>query len=306
MPAKREPWLPFVRLGLIVAPIVIGCLLWAFYHQGLFADSRHHAATPPSPAPRERRPIGPRIAPSQTPDVIVLSRNTLSSVPAISDSFDPDPIASFRQLIKPPPGASQAAAHVDPRMLRRIMDRGVVTFASSRQDADRAKGASLIQIAALVGFQPARSLLARNYPLSEAVRSIVPAEDAIRYALDFFKNPAEADDEPSRTLSALAEGFTIRGDLDLFATQVLTSLRGDSQPQLSHRVDLLLESLARARGSCASLARLVLTSGQHDEQECSAALATGLRRYIETTAPSGDEAAARRRGLLLLSELDAR
>jgi hypothetical protein len=306
MPTKQKPWLPLVRLGLIVAPVVIGCLLWAFYHQGLFAASYHHAATAPSPAPREQRPIGPRIAPSQAPDIIVLSRHSLSSVPAISDSFDPDPIASFRQLIKPPPGASEAPTHVDPRMLRRIMDRGVVTFASSRQDVDRAKAARLIQIAALVGFQPARSLLARNYPLSEAVRTIVSAEDAIRYALDFFKNPVATDDEPSRVFSALAEHFTSHGDSDLFATQLLTSLRGDSLPRLSYRVDLLLESLARVRGSCASLARLVLTSGNHDEQECSASLATGLRRYIETTARSGDEDAARRRGLLLLSDLDAR
>lgn len=305
MPTK-QPWLPLSRLGLVLAPIVIGSLLWAFYHQGLFGVSRYRVAALPSPTSPKPRPVGPRVGPSEAPDVIVLSRHSLSSVAAISDSFDPDPVASFRQLIKPPPGASKPAAHVDPRMLRRIMDRGVVTFASSGQDADRAKGARLIQVAALVGFQPARSVLARNYPSSEAIRAAVSAEDAIRYALDFVKNPAAADDEPGRVLSALAEHFALRGDLELFVMQLLASLRGDLQPQLSHRVDLLLESLASVRGACTSLARLVLTGDNHDEPECSASLATGLRRYIEATSPSDEEEAARRRGLLLLSELDVR
>jgi hypothetical protein len=38
-------------------------------------------------------------------------------------------------------------------------------------------------VAAFVGYPPARDLLARNYPQSEAVRLVVPAKDVIRYAL---------------------------------------------------------------------------------------------------------------------------
>jgi hypothetical protein len=34
-----------------------------------------------------------------------------------------------------------------------------------------------------VGYPPARDLLARNYPQSEAVRAVIPAKDVIRYAL---------------------------------------------------------------------------------------------------------------------------
>jgi hypothetical protein len=300
---RRAPWLVFVRLGLILAPIVIGCLLWAYHHRDWFAVSRYRPAATPSPAPVERRPVGPRIAVSASPDVILLSRSTLSSTPAISDSVDPDPVATFRQLIAPPSAPRPPAAHIDPRMLRRIMDRGVVAFASAKDDTNRAKAARLIQTAALVGFQPARSLLARNYPQSEAVRAAVPAGDAIRYALDFFRDPA-ATPEAGRVLSALAEHFALRGDADLFTTRLLASLRGDSQPHLDHRIDLLMESLARTRGSCAALARHLPTGDDHAEQACSAALVTSLRRYIETTAPSGEDDEARRRGLVLLSELD--
>ena len=97
--------------------------------------------------------------------------------------IDPDPVASFRQLIALPPGTAREAPRIDPRRIRTMVDRGVVEYASAKTDGDRARGARLIQTAALVGYPPARDLLARNYPQSEAVRSVVPAKDVIRYAL---------------------------------------------------------------------------------------------------------------------------
>src|SRR5262249_17931056 len=262
------------------------------------------AATLPPTAPKKQQATG---ATAQVPvggglDAITLSALPLSSIAAISPSVDPDPDASFRALIAPPAGPPPAETPVDPRMLRKIVDRGVVTFASSRTDADRAKGARLIQIAALVGFPPARGLLARNYPQSEAVRAAVPANDVIRYALDFFNDPAAANDDSARLLSVLAEHFSRRGDLDAFATQLLASLRRDARPHLSHRIDLLLEALAGVPGSCATLARLL--AAPPEQPECSAPLAAGLQRYVETTATARADEEARQRGLQLLSQLD--
>jgi hypothetical protein len=307
MPGKRGAYLVFVRLGLMLAPIAIGFLLWAFYWQrSLVISSSRPAAATLSATPAEKRPVGPRIAVTAAPDVIVLSRFPLSSVPAISDSVDPDPVASFRELIRPHPGTSRRTAPVDPRMLRKIVDRGVVTFASSKTDVERAKGAHLIQVAALVGFPPARVLLVRNYPASESVRAEVPVSDVIRYASDFFKRGATWNDESNNVFLALAKYFEQRDEMALFAKQLLWSLRGDSQPELSHRIDLLFELLSRVRGSCAALTRLVATAGDSADQECSEGLATGVRRYIETTTPTAEEDEARRRGLLLLSELDVR
>jgi hypothetical protein len=69
------------------------------------------------------------------------------------------------------PDTAREAPHVDPRTMRAIVDRGVVAYASAKTDAERARGARLIQTAALMGYPPARDLLARNYPPSEAVRS---------------------------------------------------------------------------------------------------------------------------------------
>ena len=163
---------------------------------------------------------------------------------------DPDPTASFRQLIALPPDATRAPPHVDPRRLRAIVDRGVVGFAGAPNDGDRARSASLIQAAALVGFPPARQLLARNYAQSEAVRSVVPANDVIRYALTPLMDPALTTEDSKQVFLALGQHFAIQGRLDLFIRQIINSLRGDSRPQLDYRIDTLVDLLARVRGAC--------------------------------------------------------
>ena len=158
--------------------------------------------------------------------------------------IDPDPVASFRQLIALPPGTAREAPRIDPRRIRTIVDRGVVEYASAKTDGDRARGARLIQTAALVGYPPARDLLARNYPQSEAVRSVVPAKDVIRYALDPVM--AATSEDSKQIFLALGQHFAVQGQLDVFATEILEFMHGDSRPQLSYRVDTLA-GLAGAR-----------------------------------------------------------
>ena len=43
------------------------------------------------------------------------------------DTVDSDPVASFRQLIALPAGGAREAPRIDPRRIRTIVDRGVVT-----------------------------------------------------------------------------------------------------------------------------------------------------------------------------------
>jgi hypothetical protein len=156
---------------------------------------------------------------------------------AMAPQVDPDPVASFRQLIALPPDTAREAPHIDPRTMRAIVDRGVVAYASAKTDTDRASGARLIQTAALMGYPLARDLLARNYPQSEAVRSVVPAKDVIRYALGPVMEAAATSEDSKRIFLALGQHFDARGQLDLFATQILNSLRGDLRPQLGYRID---------------------------------------------------------------------
>ncbi len=315
MSGEREASGVLFRLTVVLVPVLFGCSLWALYQSNLFSARFRPVATTTSQAPTKpvssSAPVkaGPIDVPTRTvsgvaDDVVLLSNIPFSSIPIITPSTDPDPIAGFRQLMTLPPEPPRPLPHIDPRILRKILDRGVVTYASSATDADRAKGASLIQIAALVGFPPARDLLARNYPQSAAVRSVVPANDAVRYALDFFKDPANATDDFKRVLFALARHFSLEGELDLFATHLLNSLRGDSRPQLSHRIDILLELLGQVRGACMALARFLPMPGELSEQKCLVSLGDPLRRYIETGPPGGQEEESRRRGLLLLSQIE--
>jgi hypothetical protein len=235
---------------------------------------------------------------------IMFSIAPLTSLSAMTPPVDPDPVASFRDLVAVPPDTAREAPHIDPRRMRTIVDRGVVEYASAKTDGDRAKGAGLIQTAALVGYPPARALLARNYPQSEAVRSVVPAKDVIRYALAPVMDAAAAGEDSKQIFLALGQHFALHGQMDLFATQILTSLRGDSRPQLGYRIDTLLDLLARVPGACSALARLIPGEGEAADRECS--FSQNLRKHIETTAPAREEEESKRRGLLMLKQLGGR
>src|SRR5215813_11977022 len=89
---------------------------------------------------------------SNAQNAIMFSIAPLTSLSAMTPPVDPDPVASFRQLIALPPDTAREAPHIDPRTMRAIVDRGVVEYASARTDADRARGARLIQTAALMGY----------------------------------------------------------------------------------------------------------------------------------------------------------
>ena len=217
---------------------------------------------------------------SNAQSAIMFSIAPLTSLSAMTTPVDPDPVASFRQLIALPPDTAREAPHIDPRRMRTIVDRGVVGYASAKTDGERAKGARLIQTAALVGYPPARDLLARNYPQSEAVRSVVPANDVIRYALGPLMEVAATSEDLKQIFLALGQHFALHGQLDLFAAQILNSMRGDSRPQLGYRIDTLLDLLARVPGACGALARLVPGAGEAADQECS--FRENLRKYIET------------------------
>jgi hypothetical protein len=111
-----------------------------------------------------------------------------------------------------------------------------------------------------------------------------------------------ASEDSKQIFLALGQHFALQGQVDLFATQILISLRGDSRPQLGYRIDTLLDLLARVPGACGALARLV-GAGPADP-ECS--FSENLRKHIETTAPAPEEEDSKRRGLFMLNQLGGR
>ena len=310
MPAERKSLPTVIRLAIVLAPLMVASVFWASYRNRISSADPVKAVT--AARPSTSSPMSQETAHidssgseglSNAQSAIMFSIAPLTSLSAMAPQVDPDPVASFRQLIALPPDTAREAPHIDPRTMRAIVDRGVVAYASARTDTDRASGARLIQTAALMGYPLARDLLARNYPQSEAVRSVVPAKDVIRYALGPVMEAATSEDSKQIFL-ALGQHFAVRGQLDLFATQVLGPLRGDSHPQLGYRIDNLLDLLARVPGACGALARLVPGAGEAADRECS--FSENLRKHIETTAPAGEEEESKRRGLLMLNQLSGR
>ena len=290
-------------LAVVLAPLLVASLFWAFYRYQVSSAAKGVTAAQSSASPsksQQTAPIDERL--SNAERAIMFSIAPLTSLSAmVMTPVDPDPVASFRQLIALPPGTAREAPRIDPRRIRAMVDRGVVEYATAKTDGDRARGARLIQTAALVGYPPARDLLARNYPQSEAVRSVVPAKDVIRYAL--VPVMAAASEDSKQIFLALGQHFAVQGQLDVFATEILELVRGDSRPQLIHRVDTLVDLLARVPGACGALARLVAGAGKAADQECS--FSEHLRKFIETTRSSAaeQEEDSKRRGLLMLNQL---
>ena len=295
--------------GVVAALLLFASLFWASYrHRASWAAPAKTVSAARSSTSSSMSRETAHIDSSSGEDLsnaqraIVFSSAPLTSLSAMTTPVGPDPDASYRQLIALPHDTAREAPHIDPRRMRTIVDRGVVRYASAKTDGDRAQGARLIQTAALVGFSPARGIIARNYPQSEAVRSVVPANDVIRYALGPVMDVAAMSEESKQIFLALGQHFARQRQLDLFATQILNSLRGDSRPQLSYRIDTLLDLLARVPGTCAALARRIPGAGEVADEECS--FRENLRKYIETTAPAPDEEEeSRRRGLLMLNQL---
>src|SRR5262245_63224899 len=132
-------------LAVILAPLLVASLFWAPYRN-------HASSADPAEAVTAVRSSTSALMSQETAHIdssgseglnnaqraIMFSIAPLTSLSAMTPPVDPDPVASFRQLIALPP--AREAPHIDPRTMRAIVDRGVVAYASARTDTDRARG----------------------------------------------------------------------------------------------------------------------------------------------------------------------
>jgi hypothetical protein len=298
--------LPAFRITAVgLGAIVVAALIWAFHpidslRMVMPSETRSKSAvsafSPPAAQLREQAVLHSQIA-------AAFLTAPFASMPLVAPPLEPTLGKNLAELMKPPPASRQDAPMLDPRKLRALMDRGVVMFAGAADDQKRQRGAELIQTAALLGFSPARSLIARNYAMSEPVRRAVPARDAIDYLIDFF-NASDIDGEDSKiTFISLGDHFAREGQISFFAAHLLEGLRGDSRPQLSHRIDTIMELLARVPGACSAVARLVSQHAQTIGDACSVQVAEDLRRFVGTGRPVEREEELRRRGLMMLDQV---
>jgi hypothetical protein len=198
--------------------------------------------------------------------------------------------------------STQNARGTDPTELRRIMDLGVSQFATARDDAGKSKGASLVQLTALLGYPPARELIIRNYPRSPAVRTSVPMQDVVRFAVNLLAQgaPAPPSSDAAEMTIALGNYFSQRGDVLKFSSHVVESISDDPQLQTSDQITRVLSVLPRIPGFCTGIKRAISEDQRIDQDECSNALDDELLRYARSKDGMGIDAAGRARAMQLL------
>jgi hypothetical protein len=267
---------PHLRLGVIAAAIIIAALFSVL--------DRPRTEKVESP-----KPVGTSTRPS-----IISSSTASPQIPAALESNPPE--VSPLETVAPSTTITDLSVRIDPRRLINLMNAGVAKYASEPDDANKAKAARLIQIAALVGYEPARNLIVTNYPRAAAMRSAVSASDVILYAVDLLMRQADARTQ----FVALANYFTNLGEAPRFAKFIADVARDSAPLREPENFDRLFKSLSRVPGACSSLKRVILRDPAIDENECSETLQASLSGYLKENGPTGLERDARIRGVELM------
>jgi hypothetical protein len=286
-----------VRLGLVVGLVIALVSIVAQGRQGL-----------PTEAPVDSMAAMPTASDKHTPK----SASSLPKPGAESDlrtrldvgfttqpSNDPDYLAAAKLIIPPPPQTDLALQGVDPRRLRASFQRGVTAM---RSDAagQSATGARLVSVAAILGYQPARVLIAQHYPSSATLRSTVSSTESLRYSLDPLLTPGSQSEGNRNFLVLLAAYFSGHQALSHYANDLLAVLGDDQRFQTGERLELLLNLLARVRGACTAIAMAVVKARMITGPECSSGLQSQIANYLKATPRPGLEVESRRQALQFL------
>jgi hypothetical protein len=193
-------------------------------------------------------------------------------------------------MVEPPPGTAVVLLRADPLRLEELNERGIALYNTAKTEEERIEGARLVHVAAVLGYGPARGVLARSFPRSHAVRSVTTRDDAVRFALDAFAMLSAFSNDPRQVVRNLAAFYIEQAQAGLFARSLLDALRDDARLQQPERLDALFETLAEVRLGCNALSTLV-DLRDPPEPACKAeVLRRATRRYLETAGPIGRDA----------------
>lgn len=281
----------FVRLAIVVLPVIISLAI------APFVRGRSFVATKPPPSSvampwvvtSNARPTNVPARPPETqaedvsPPVWDPGLMVAAPFARVLVDLHSDPNFPLAELLAPELSA-RTAREVSPRKLRELMDRGVVGYASAKTRDQKIRAAKLIGLAANLGYGPARDLVARNYQRSEAMQSVVPAVDAIRYIFALVTTEGSTAEDADAVFLALVEHAAASGTMDRLAKQLAEELRTDRRAHLNHRIDLILGLLARVPGACAAIVRIVASGSEQPQDECSSSLNQSLSRFAQSSA----------------------
>jgi hypothetical protein len=196
------------------------------------------------------------------------------------------------------------------------------------EEEKQIEGARRIQIAASLGYGPARRMIVREFARGRLLRSVVPAPDAVRYSLDGFTSTApmsppklapgvqrpplgaqrEQYQPPSpeavQAFVALAKYFAGRQEQAAYATYLVEAIRDDARLQIERRLAPAFEALASVEGMCAAIARSVAAGREAPAADCGPALRQRAIARARTARAVGREYESRRQALWMLEQID--
>jgi len=290
-----------VRLGLVLGLVMVGIVLLEEFRP----PATTKAASTPSSSPVVAASI-----PSSSP-AVPPTNDIVSNVPRADENaprVDRALVEAATMTIAAPPETELALQGTDPRRLRANFQRGTAAMqryvddelkGDGSQDKQKIEGARLVNIAAILGYEPARVLIARDYPRSHIIRSALSAEEAVRYSLDpLFTSgtPSEGD----RALTLLAAYFSGRHELGDFAAYIVQSLRDDRRLQTEDRINFLINQLAHVRGACTAISRAISPTQISTGGDCPPALQQQMLLFVHVAGSAGRDAESRRQALSML------
>lgn len=299
-----------VRLGL-VAVVVVALVIIVAQSRNLIATNAPLDSIPAAATASDKRLTKPA-SPAKVPALASPAADkspTDSAAPDIRTRFDAgfsiqstnnsDYLEAAKLMIAASPQIELGLQGVDPRRLRANFQRGFTAMRSDVED-QITTGARLVSVAASLGYEPARVLIAQRYPSSSIIRSAVSSTAAVRYSLDPLLISSAKSEGNRNFLVLLASYFSGRQALQDYATDLLAVLGDDQRLQAGKRLELLLNLLAHVRGACTAIAMTIMKARTVTGPECSPGLELQIENYIHTTPAPGLEAQSRRQALRLL------
>jgi hypothetical protein len=281
---------PLVRLGLVLGLALLGIVLLAHFQK--LAPTTVPSISPSSPS---------------VPPTNVITSN-LPRADESGPRVDGALIGAAAMMIPAPPETELALQSIDPRRLHASFQRGTAAMQKYADDEpmvdgsdnkQKIEGARLVNVAAILGYEPARALIARDYPRSHIIRLAVSANEAVRYSLDplfISGTPSEGN----RALTLLAAYYSGRHELEAFAVSIMEALRDDRRLRTEARIKFLLTQLAGVRGACTAIIRAISPERVLTGAECPPALQQQMQLFVDVAAPAGREAESRRQALSML------
>ena len=170
------------------------------------------------------------------PNAQNVSKKEVSSAPSATA-----PVAAPSLTGLPSSESELPPQRVKLRQLQASFERGVALMQDPSSDKSTSEGAHLVNSAAALGFEPARMMIARDYPRSQIIRSVASSTEAVRYSLDPLFVSGRNTESGRKVLILLAAYFSGRHSIKVYAGDLLSALNENRHTVTDDTVKILLD-----------------------------------------------------------------